>query len=54
MAANQYLEELHRLIRRLLQAWDGWLDADEDFGAEYESLNAAIEALRRHLQEHEG
>ena len=45
--------DLERLIRRLVKAWDAWLDADENFGAEYEELNAAIEALRRFLQEHE-
>ena len=52
--AEQYQEELERLIRRLLEAWSEWLDADDNFGAEYEALNAAIEALRRQLQEHEG
>ena len=52
--ADQELDELRRLIRRLVQAWDAWLDADEDFGAAYEVLNAAIEALRRELEEHEG
>ena len=45
--------DLKRLIRRLLEAWDAWLDADENFGREYEELNAATEALRRYLQEHE-
>ena len=51
--AEQYADELKRLVRRLIQAWDGWLDADENFGPEYEALNAAVEALRRELQEHE-
>jgi uncharacterized protein YukE len=51
--ADRYLEELERLIRRLIEAWDGWLDADENFGPAYEILNAAVEALRRQLQEHE-
>ena len=51
--AEEYQEELERLIRRLLEAWAVWLDADDNFGPEYESLNAAIEALRRQLQEHE-
>ena len=52
--ADQYLEELERLIRRLIDAWDSWLDADENFALEYEALNAAIEALRREMEEHEG
>ena len=51
--AAQYADELKRLVRRLIQAWDAWLDADENFGPEYEALNAAVEALRRELQEHE-
>ena len=51
--ADRYVDELERLIRRLIEAWQAWLDADEDFGPEYEALNAAIEALRRQLQEHE-
>jgi uncharacterized protein YukE len=51
--ADQYLDELRRLVRRLIEAWSGWLDADDNFGAEYEALNAAIEALRRELEEHE-
>ena len=51
--ADLYQDELERLIRRLLEAWSTWLDADDNFGAEYEALNAAIEALRRQLQEHE-
>ena len=52
--ANEELDELRRLIQRVVQAWDAWLDADEDFGAAYEVLNAAVEALRRELEEHEG
>ena len=52
--ADQELEELRRLIRRLVQAWADWLDADENFGTEYEALNAAVEALRRELEGHEG
>jgi len=52
--ADRELDELRRLIRRLVQAWDAWLDADENFGADYELLNAAVEALRRELDEHEG
>jgi hypothetical protein len=51
--AEQYTGELERLVRRVVQAWDAWLDADENFGREYEALNAAVEALRRELQEHE-
>jgi hypothetical protein len=52
--ADHYVEELERLVRRLIDAWLAWLDADDNFGPEYESLNAAVEALRRELEEHEG
>ena len=52
--ADQELEQLRRLIGRLVQAWDAWLNADENFGADYEVLSAAVEALRRELEEHEG
>ncbi len=52
--ADQYVDELERLVRRLIEAWRAWLDADDNFGPEYEALNACIEALKRQLEEHEG
>lgn len=51
--ADRYLDELERLVGRLIDAWLSWLDADDNFGPEYEALNAAVEALRRELEEHE-
>jgi hypothetical protein len=49
--AVEPLEELKRLLRRLFEAWDGWIDSDQWAGPEYDSLAAAIEALRRRLEE---
>ena len=53
MAASA-AEELERLVRRLLDAWDAWMETDTWEGPEYEALNAAVQGLRRHLEEHEG
>ena len=52
--ASGAAEELERLVRRLLDAWDAWMDTDTLEGPEYEALNAAVQGLRRHLEEHEG
>ena len=48
MAADP-LDELRRLLRRLFEAWDAWIDSDQWAGLEYDSLAAAIEALKRRL-----
>ncbi len=53
MAASA-AEELERLVRRLLDAWDAWMDTDTLGGPAYEALNAAVQGLHRHLEEHEG
>ena len=47
------MDELRRLVRRLLEAWDAWMDTDSWGGPEYDVLAAAVEGLRRHLEEHE-
>ena len=52
--AAEPLEELKRLVRRLLDAWDAWLDSDTWDGPQYEELNAAVQGLRRYLEELEG
>lgn len=53
MMALDPAEEFRRLVRRLLEAWDSWMDSDSWAGREYDELAAAVEALRRQLEEHE-
>ncbi|HLG72569.1 MAG TPA: hypothetical protein VK009_19300 [Chloroflexota bacterium] len=45
------LEELKRLLRRLFEAWEAWIESDQWAGPEYDALAATIEALRRQLEE---
>ena len=45
------MDELKRRVRRLLDAWDAWMDTDAWEGHEYDELGAAVEDLRRHLEE---
>jgi len=45
------MDELKRLVQRLIEAWDAWIDSDRWEGPEYDTLAAAVEALRRHIEE---
>jgi hypothetical protein len=44
------MNELERLVRRLLEAWDAWIDADAWSGPQYDALNDAVQALRQHIE----
>ena len=45
------MDELTRLVQRLIESWDAWMDTDSWEGPKYDALAAAVEALRRYLQE---
>ncbi|MDE3075268.1 MAG: hypothetical protein KGJ86_07550 [Chloroflexota bacterium] len=48
------MDEIKRLVRELLEAWDGWVDSDEWSGSEYDALAEAIKRLRQQLEKDEG
>ena len=43
------MDELKRLVRELLDAWDAWMDTDEWSGPAYDELAEAVRRLREHL-----
>lgn len=48
------MDELKRLVRSLIEAWDAWMDTDTWEGPEYDALSAAVDALRRYLADSSG
>ena len=48
------MDELKRLVRSLVEAWDAWIDTDTWDGPEYDALAAAVYALRRYLDTSSG
>ena len=48
------MDEMKRLVRELLEAWDSWVDSDDWSGPDYDVLAEAIRRLREQLERNEG